>query len=53
MIEINRILCPLVHGRNVFDLAFFGSNSKDVIRQAHCPVLIVPAPRRAAMRAAS
>lgn len=35
-----------VHGRNVFDLAFFGSNSKDVIRQAICPVLIVPALRR-------
>lgn len=42
-----------VHGRNAFDLAFFGSNSKDVIRQAHCPVLIVPAGRRASMRAAS
>lgn len=42
-----------VHGRNAFDLAFFGSNSKDVIRQAHCPVLIVPAGRRAALRAAS
>lgn len=42
-----------VHGRNAFDLAFFGSTSKDVIRQAHCPVLIVPAGRRAAMKAAS
>jgi len=42
-----------VHGRNAFDLAFFGSNSKDVIRQAHCPVLIVPAGRRASMRAVS
>jgi len=43
-----------VHGRNAFDLAFFGSTSKDVIRQARCPVLIVPAgPRRAAMKAAS
>lgn len=43
-----------VHGRNAFDLAFFGSNSKDVIRQAHCPVLVVPAPHgHAAMRAAS
>jgi len=43
-----------VHGRNAFDLAFFGSNSKDVIRQAHCPVLIVPAARRgASIRAAS
>lgn len=37
-----------VHGRNAFDLAFFGSNSKDVIRQAECPVLIVPASRRGA-----
>jgi nucleotide-binding universal stress UspA family protein len=43
-----------VHGRNAFDLAFFGSNSKDVIRQAHCPVLVVPASRRRqAMKAAS
>lgn len=42
-----------VHGRNAFDLAFFGSNSKDVIRQAHCPVLVVPVSRRASMRAAS
>ncbi|HEX6162491.1 MAG TPA: universal stress protein [Vicinamibacterales bacterium] len=42
-----------VHGRNAFDLAFFGSNSKDVIRQAHCPVLAVPAGRRATMRVAS
>ena len=42
-----------VHGRNAFDLAFFGSNSKDVIRQAHCPVLVVPVSRRATLRAAS
>jgi nucleotide-binding universal stress UspA family protein len=43
-----------VHGRNAFDLAFFGSTSKDVIRQARCPVLIVPAGgRRAALKAAS
>ena len=42
-----------VHGRNAFDLAFFGSNSKDVIRQAHCPVLVVPVSRRAALKAAS
>lgn len=42
-----------VHGRNAFDLAFFGSNSKDVIRQSHCPVLVVPSSRRAALRAAS
>ena len=42
-----------VHGRNAFNLAFFGSNSKDVIRQAHCPVLVVPAIHRASMKAAS
>jgi nucleotide-binding universal stress UspA family protein len=43
-----------VHGRNAFDLAFFGSNSKDVIRQAHCPVLVVPAGRRSrSLRVAS
>jgi nucleotide-binding universal stress UspA family protein len=42
-----------VHGRNAFDLAFFGSNSKDVIRQAHCPVLVVPVSRRSALKAAS
>jgi nucleotide-binding universal stress UspA family protein len=42
-----------VHGRNAFDLAFFGSNSKDVIRQAHCPVLVVPESRRATLSAAS
>jgi len=42
-----------VHGRSAFDLAFFGSNSKDVIRHAHCPVLVVPANRRFTLRAAS
>lgn len=43
-----------VHSRNVFNLAFFGSNSKDVIRQARCPVLTVPlALRHAALKAAS
>jgi nucleotide-binding universal stress UspA family protein len=42
-----------VHGRNAFDLAFFGSTSKDVIRYAQCPVLIVPVSRHATMRAAS
>jgi nucleotide-binding universal stress UspA family protein len=42
-----------VHGRTAFDLAFFGSNSKDVIREAHCPVLVVPVSRRSALRAAS
>ena len=35
-----------VHGRNAFDLAFFGSNSKEIIREAHCPVLTVPVSRR-------
>jgi nucleotide-binding universal stress UspA family protein len=34
-----------VHGRNRLDLAVFGSNSKDIVRQATCPVLIVPAGR--------
>lgn len=42
-----------VHGRSAFDLAFFGSNSKDVIRQAQCPVLVVPVKRRVQLRAAS
>lgn len=43
-----------VHGRSAFDLAFFGSNSKDVIRKARCPVLIVPGSRKhAALRPAS
>ena len=43
-----------VHGRNVLDLAVFGSNAKDVVALAQCPVLLVPAgPRRAALRAAS
>jgi nucleotide-binding universal stress UspA family protein len=32
----------------------FGSNAKDVIRRAHCPVLVVPGgSRRAALRTAS
>jgi nucleotide-binding universal stress UspA family protein len=35
-----------VHSRNAFDLAFFGSHSKDIIRQAECPVLTVPVSRR-------
>jgi nucleotide-binding universal stress UspA family protein len=42
-----------VHGRTTFDLAIFGSTSKDVIRQAQCPVLVVPASRRARLRTAS
>ena len=35
-----------VHGRSKLDLAVFGSNAKDVVARAHCPVLIVPASRR-------
>jgi nucleotide-binding universal stress UspA family protein len=43
-----------VHGRNAIDLAVFGSNSRDVITNATCPVLIVPsAGARGALRAAS
>jgi nucleotide-binding universal stress UspA family protein len=43
-----------VHGRNALDLAVFGSNSKDVVVRAHCPVLIVPAgPMRGRLRAVS
>jgi nucleotide-binding universal stress UspA family protein len=43
-----------VHGRRAIDVAVFGSNAKDVIRRAHCPVLIVPGgSRRAALRTAS
>jgi nucleotide-binding universal stress UspA family protein len=42
-----------VHGRSTLDLVFFGSNSKDVIRQAQCPVLIVPARCRATITAAA
>lgn len=39
-----------VHGRNALDLAVFGSNSKDIVRQATCPVLVVPAGRPADRR---
>lgn len=42
-----------VHGRNAIDLAVFGSTSKDVVVNAQCPVLVVPAGRRRSMRAAS
>jgi len=43
-----------VHGRSRLDLAFFGSNSKDIVTHAHCPVLVVPAGRRrSGLRAAS
>jgi nucleotide-binding universal stress UspA family protein len=31
-----------VHGRNPVDLAFFGSTTNQVVRQARCPVLTVP-----------
>lgn len=42
-----------VHGRNALDLAMFGSNSKDVVVKAQCPVLVVPAGRRSSLRKAS
>jgi nucleotide-binding universal stress UspA family protein len=43
-----------VHGRNALDLAVFGSNAKDLVVHAHCPVLIVPAGRATGvLRAAS
>ena len=32
-----------VHGRSKFDVAVFGSNARDVVARAHCPVLVVPA----------
>jgi nucleotide-binding universal stress UspA family protein len=34
-----------VHGRNALDLLVFGSNSRDIVRQASCPVLVVPTSR--------
>jgi nucleotide-binding universal stress UspA family protein len=34
-----------VHGRGPVDLMVFGSNTNSVIRNAACPVLIVPTPR--------
>jgi nucleotide-binding universal stress UspA family protein len=39
-----------VHGRKALDLAVFGSNSRDVVTRAHCPVLIVPAGRHQARK---
>jgi nucleotide-binding universal stress UspA family protein len=30
-----------VHGRNVVDLALFGSTTNQVVRSASCPVLTV------------
>lgn len=33
-----------VQGRGAVDLMVFGSNANAVIREAHCPVLIVPVP---------
>jgi nucleotide-binding universal stress UspA family protein len=35
------------NGRGAMDVMVFGSNTHAVIREAHCPVLVVPAPRRA------
>ena len=35
-----------VQGRGAVDLMVFGSNAHAVIREAHCPVLVVPLPRR-------
>jgi len=35
-----------VQGRGTVDLMVFGSNAHAVIREARCPVLVVPAPRR-------
>jgi nucleotide-binding universal stress UspA family protein len=36
-----------VHGRKALDLAIFGSNSRDLVTRAQCPVLVVPSgPRR-------
>jgi nucleotide-binding universal stress UspA family protein len=34
-----------VQGRGALDVMVFGSNTHAVIREAHCPVLVVPAPR--------
>jgi nucleotide-binding universal stress UspA family protein len=34
-----------VHGRNVLDLALFGSTTNQIVRAATCPVLTVRAPR--------
>jgi len=42
-----------VHGRNALDLTLFGSNSRDVVVKAQCPVLVVPDGRRRNLRAAS
>jgi nucleotide-binding universal stress UspA family protein len=33
-----------VHGRNAVDLALFGSTTHHVVRQAHCPVLVIRRP---------
>jgi nucleotide-binding universal stress UspA family protein len=41
-----------VRGRNVADLALFGSTTNHVLRQAACPVLTVPVQTRAAVAAA-
>ena len=34
-----------VQGRGALDVIVFGSNAHAVIREAHCPVLVVPTPR--------
>jgi nucleotide-binding universal stress UspA family protein len=36
-----------VHGRGAMDLMVFGSNTNAVVREARCPVMIVPTPRTA------
>lgn len=42
-----------VHGRSKLDLLVFGSNTQEVLRAAHCPVLIVGSRPRAGLRKAS
>ena len=42
-----------VHNRQILDLLIFGSDSSAVIRDASCPVLIVPQRMKSALRAAS
>jgi nucleotide-binding universal stress UspA family protein len=42
-----------VHDRKAFDLLIFGSDSNAVIRDASCPVLVVPQRLKSSLRAAS
>ena len=42
-----------VHNRQILDLLIYGSDSSAVIRDASCPVLIVPQRMKSALRAAS